>query len=260
MDNSLEPLVSIITPCYNSEKYISDTIRSVLKQEYRNWEMIIVDDASDDQSVDIINSIIDNEKRIKLFILSNNMGAGYCRNKGIDNAKGKYYAFLDSDDLWYPNKLIEQISFMEENNIIFSYTSYDFMSIVNKDQKNIIKAKSSIRYHDLLKTNHIGCLTVIYNSEIVNKDGVVHMSTIRCRQDLSLWLKILKKIDIAYGLDKILSTYRIRRESVSSNKIRVIYYQWKLYRDIEKISFLKSIYFLVFYLYFGLFKYLKKIM
>ena len=259
MDNSVEPLVSIITPCYNSEKYITDTIMSVLNQEYRNWEMIIVDDASDDRSVDVINSITDNEKRIKLFTLSNNMGAGHCRNKAIDNAKGKYYAFLDSDDLWYPDKLFKQIKFMIDKKIIFSYTGYNFITESNKLLDRSIKLKYKTNYFDLLKSNCIGCLTVIYDAEKINSKHKLHMSTIRSRQDLSLWLKILKNIDFAYGLDEILSTYRIRKKSISSNKIKAIYYQWKLYRNIEKFSFPKSIYFLIFYLYFGTIKYFKQL-
>ena len=252
-------MVSIITPCYNSEKYISDSINSVLNQDYQNWEMIIVDDASTDGSLDIIKSLSQKDNRIKIIELSSNRGAGYCRNCAIKESIGQYHAFLDSDDLWYKNKLSEQISFMKNNDIIFSYSAYDFIDDSGKYlKKSPFFSKSKVSYDDLLKTNHIGCLTVIYDfTKISNKK--FYMSEIRARQDLSHWLNILKIIDFAYGLNKKLASYRITKKSISSNKLKAIYYQWKLYRNVEKFSFSRSIYLLIIYLYFGIIKYLKQL-
>ena len=252
-------LVSIITPCYNSEKYISEAIQSVIKQKYTKWEMIIVDDFSQDKSVEIIKGFVNQDKRIILIQLSSNKGAGYCRNRAIEEAKGQYYAFLDSDDIWFKNKISKQINFMKENDLAFSYSAYNF---INNNGKilhvNPFFSKSKVSYNDLLKTNHIGCLTAMYDiKKIGNKK--LYMSEIRARQDLSLWLNILKIIDFGYGLNEVLASYRIRKNSISSNKIKAIYYQWKLYRNIEKFSFPKSIYFLIFYLYFGTIKYFKQL-
>ena len=252
-------LVSIITPCYNSEKYISNAIQSVINQKYKKWEMIIVDDFSKDRSIEIIKDFTNQDKRIVLIQLSSNKGAGYCRNRAIKEAKGQYYAFLDSDDIWFENKISKQINFMKENDIAFSYSAYNFIN----DDGDTLNAKSffsklKVNYNDLLKTNHIGCLTAMYDiTKISNKK--LYMSEIRARQDLSLWLNILKIIDFGYGINEVLASYRIRKNSISSNKIKAIYYQWKLYRNIEKFSFPRSIYFLIFYLYFGIIKYFKQL-
>ncbi len=252
-------LVSIITPCYNSEKYISEAIQSVINQKYTKWEMIIVDDFSQDRSVEIIKGFVNQDKRIILIQLSSNKGAGYCRNRAIKEAKGRYYAFLDSDDIWFKNKISKQVNFMKEHDVVFSYSAYNF---INNNGKTLnvtpFFSKSKVSYNDLLKTNHIGCLTAMYDiKKIGNKK--LYMSEIRARQDLSLWLNILKIIDFGYGLNEVLASYRIRKNSISSNKIKAIYYQWKLYRNIEKFSFPRSIYFLIFYLYFGTIKYFKQL-
>ena len=259
MNEIVKDLVSIITPCYNSSDYISDAINSVINQEYKKWEMIIVDDSSSDDSVKIIKKYIEKDNRISVIQLDSNKGPGYARNQAIKKAKGQYYAFLDSDDLWHSQKLQRQIQFMNQKNIAFSYAKYNYISEIGIVKDRNISFNEKVSYHDLLKTNHIGCLTAMYDiTKIISKDKIF-MSEMRSRQDLSLWLKILKSIEFSYGVNKVLGSYRIRRQSISSNKIKVIYYQWKLYRDIEKLSFSKSIYFLIFYLYFGIIKYLKQL-
>ena len=252
-------LVSIITPCYNSEEYISDTVQSVIKQTYKNWEMIIVDDFSSDNSVQIIKKYMESDNRIILLELDSNKGAGYARNEAIKKAKGQYHAFLDSDDLWNHDKLSTQIQFMKENNIAFSYSNYNFIENNNISKDRNISFKSKVNYYDLLKSNHIGCLTAMYDLKKIGSKNKIFMSEMRCRQDLSLWLAILKKIDFSYGLNQVLGSYRISKRSISSNKLKVIYYQWKLYRKVEKLSFSESIYFLIFYLYFGVIKYFKQL-
>ena len=259
MNKIEKDLVSIITPCYNSEKYISETIKSVINQKYQKWEMIIVDDCSQDTSVQIIEQFSNQDNRIKLIKLTVNKGAGYCRNSAIKEARGQYYSFLDSDDIWLEDKISKQIDFMIKNNISFCYSAYNFINEVST-LLDVPPFFSSFRvsYNDLLKTNHIGCLTAMYDITKIS-DQKLYMSEMRSRQDLSLWLNILKIIDFVYVLNEVLASYRIRRNSISSNKITAIYYQWKLYRDVEKISFSKSIYFLIFYLYFGVIKYFKQL-
>lgn len=235
-------LVSIITPLYNSEDFISETIESVLSQTYKNWEMIIVDDCSKDNGVEIVRKYQLQDKRIRLISLKKNSGAAVARNIAIENAKGRYIAFLDSDDLWHPEKLERQIKFMQDNNYAFSYTNYQKMTGSGELIDEIVKSPSELDYKKELHTNYIGCLTVIYD---IKKLGKVYMPEIRKRQDYGLWLKILKKVD-GYGLNENLAYYRVRNNSVSSNKINLIKYNWKLYRDIEKLSILRSSYYILY--------------
>ena len=162
-NNSIQKdLVSIITPCYNSEKYITQAIESVINQKYQKWEMIIVDDCSSDNSVEIISQFIKKDTRIKIIELSSNKGAGYCRNYAISKAVGQYYAFLDSDDIWFKDKISKQINFMKKNNIAFCYSAYNFIN----DNGNLLNktpffSKDKVKYNDLLKTNHIGLIYYI---------------------------------------------------------------------------------------------------
>ena len=245
---SMKPLVSIITPSYNAALTIEKTIQSVINQSLTDWEMIIVDDNSIDRTCEIIESYIISEPRIKL--IKQNWGAGpaIVRNIAIDNAQGRYIAFLDSDDQWHSDKLLKQISFMKEKNIELSYTAYNRIDSMD----NILSAyhpKLQVSYIDMLKSNRIGCLTAIYDTD---KLGKVYMPNISKRQDLGLWLRILKKVDYAWGMDEILGDYlAIQSNSVSSNKKNAAKYQWRLYREIEKLSLIQSFYYFCFYAYLG---------
>lgn len=238
----MDKLVSIITPCYNSEKYIEATISSVLAQTYNHWEMIIVDDVSTDKSVEIITTFIKKDARIKLYKLSENSGAGVARNKAIELAEGNFIAFLDSDDLWLPNKLALQINFMVQNNYTISHTSYNVINDVGKNVNKIINSKRILDYKDMLYANKIGCLTAIYNKDALGK---VYMPIIRKRQDYALWLKLLKKEQFAYGLPKVLASYRERKNAISNNKIEMLKWNWRLYRDIEKLSYFRATYYIL---------------
>jgi len=246
-------LVSIITPSYKSEKFISKTIESVLSQTYQNWEMIIVDDCSPDNSNEIIDEYCKKDSRIKLIKLEKNSGPAVARNRAIKEVKGRYIAFLDADDLWKPEKLEKQLLFMKENDLAFTYSSYD---LIDKDSNEIgtVITKETITYEDMLKTCSIGCLTAIYDTE---KLGKVYMPLIRKRQDYGLWLKILKKIGKTKGILEPLAIYRIRKDSVSSNKFKAAQYEWRIYREVEKLSFFKSIYYFIHYTYNGVIKYKK---
>jgi len=242
-------LVSIVTPSYNSAKYISQTIESVLNQTYQNWEMIIVDDLSSDNSIDIISKYLGD--RIKLIQLEKNSGSAVARNRAIEEAKGRYIAFLDADDIWLPNKLEKQIEFLDRYKLAFTYSSYYLIDEDGNDL-GIFKTEESITYRSILKTNPIGCLTAIYDTE---KLGKVFMPNIRKRQDYGTWLKILKKIETSQGILEPLAKYRILKNSLSSNKFKTAQYQWKIYREVEKLNIFQSIYYFLNYAYYGFQKY-----
>ena len=244
-------LVSIITPSYNSAKYIAQTIESVLAQTYTSWEMIIVDDCSKDNSIEIIEKYLKNDSRIKLHQLEKNSGAAVARNRAIEEAKGRYIAFLDADDLWKPEKLEKQLPFMHENDLAFSYSSYD---LIDEDGNSLgtFSTKESLSYEGMLKTCSVGCLTAIYDTE---KLGKVYMPLIRIQQDYGLWLKILKEIKTTKGILEPLGTYRILKNSVSSNKRKAAQHQWKIYREAEKLNLFHSVYYFVQYAYNGVIKY-----
>lgn len=233
--------ISIITPSYNSEKFISATIDSVLAQTYKNWEMIIVDDLSPDDSNEIIEEYCKKDERIRLIKLEKNSGPAVARNKAIEEAKGRYIAFLDADDLWKPQKLEKQIKFMQEKNCALSYSAYETMTEDGILENKFVNPPLKISYEDLLKSNHIGCLTAVYDTQ---KIGKVFMPLIKKRQDYGLWLKILKKTDFAYSLDESLAIYRIMSNSVSSNKFKLLKYHYKLFTEFENINTIKAVYYL----------------
>lgn len=243
------PLISIITPAYNSEAYIRETIQSVQAQTYTNWEMIIVDDCSTDATREIVKQLIVEDNRISLFKLEKNSGPAVARNTAIKHAKGRYLAFLDSDDMWLPEKLEKQFAFMSENNYGFSFTEYVKMSDDGKLVGKPVQIPEKVDYKKLLKRNVIGCLTVMIDTDVV---GEVEMVNIRSRQDYVLWLSLCKKGFPAYGLQECLSKYRIVENSVSRNKIKMAKQNWKVYRKIEKLGFFKSAWYFGNYVYLSL--------
>ncbi len=240
----MSSLVSIITPSYNSSKFIKDCVASVFSQTYKNWEMIIVDDCSKDNSKEIISELSTKDKRIKPIFLEKNVGAAEARNAAIRQSKGKYVAFLDSDDLWNPKKLEKQLSFMYENEIAFSYTNYQFISENGEDLSNIISAPEKMTYDSYLKNTIIGCLTVIIDRE---KSGEFEMPNIRSSHDMALWLLIMKRGFSAYGLDENLARYRIVSTSNTASKWHAAKDVWKVYRQVEKLSFIYSTWCFVWY-------------
>lgn len=246
------PLVSIVTPCYNAEQFIDETIQSVLTQRYTHWELIIVDDGSLDQSRDIIKNYIKNDKRIKLIINDINLGVTKSRNKAIKVSKGDYIAFLDSDDIWLPAKLEKQIELMQIENIDMSYSAYNIIDI----DRQIIghyAIKEQVSYRDMLKTSIIGTLTMVYN---VKKLGKFYFHDVG-HEDYVLKLEILKQIEYARGITEVLAEYRIVEESLSRNKLKTAKWQWYIYRKVEKLSIWKSIYYFIQYTYYGFRKYKK---
>lgn len=229
--------VSVITPMYNCDKFIGQTINSVINQTYANWEMILIDDASNDKSVEIVKHYMKLDKRIRLIKLSENSGAAVARNKGIEASCGRFIAFLDGDDLWEPNKLETQIQFMIERNIGFSFTSYNVISEDGVNLNKTVRVPSEIDYNGLLRNTIIGCLTVVIDRDIIKE---IKMPLIRTRQDFATWLSILKKGYKAYGIDIPLARYRLVKGSISSNKFKSAKKNWYVYRKIEKLSLVNS--------------------
>ena len=235
----IDGLVSIITPVYNAERFIEQTIKSVQNQSYTNWEMILVDDLSDDNSQEIIKKVQELDNRIKYIRVKENSGAAVARNTAIENAKGRYIAFLDSDDLWKYNKLEKQINFMKQNNYGFTFTSYELMGEDGQNLNKIVQVPQKINYDGLLKNTIIGCLTVIIDRKIV---GDFTMPLLRKGQDTATWLKILRNYEYAYGINENLANYRLVKGSISSNKIDALKRTWNTYRNVEHLSLIKSCY------------------
>jgi len=245
-------LVSIITPTYNSEKFITETIQSVQNQTYTNWEMLIVDDCSSDKTVDIIQQFMEDDHRIYLIRLNKNSGASKARNKAISEVKGDFMTFLDADDIWFPDFIENSIATIQETGIPFVFSSYrrsnEKLEFVYSDF--IVPQK--VTYTDILKTNSISCLTAFID---VKKLGVKLMPDIRKRQDMGLWLKYLKEIPFAYGIQEPKAIYRIRENSLSRDKKKLLKYQWQFYRDVEKLSIFESMYYMVQWMVRGFLKY-----
>lgn len=244
-------LVSIITPVHNSIDHVEEAIQSILNQTYTNWELILIDDNSSDSGIHILQKYEALDQRITLLKNSNNQGAAVTRNKGIKAASGRFIAFLDSDDLWTPEKLETQVKFMIDNDYSFTYTGYTTFRDSDPEDIGLLRVPSKVNHRDLLKTCSIGCLTAMYDTQLLGK---VYMPLISRRQDFALWLKILKEIPYAYGIDEPLAKYRLRSDSISGNKLRAAGYQWKVYREFEHLNIFQAAYFFVHYSFFGVIK------
>lgn len=234
-------LVSIITPSYNCEKYISQTIRSVQLQTYRNWEMIIVDDCSTDKTCEIVEQFAANDSRIKLIRQKSNLGAGAARTRAMRESKGRFIAYLDSDDIWKPQKLQKQVSFMLNKNCGFSCTSYEVIDDNGKRKGKVVHMLSKVDYVGFLTNNLLQTVGIMVDTKKVNKDLLI-MPNIRRRQDAATWLQILKAGYKCYGIKEVLAEYRRTEGSLSSNKFKAIKGVWHLYRDIEHLPYLFSCY------------------
>ncbi|WP_114749051.1 glycosyltransferase family 2 protein [Pleomorphovibrio marinus] len=239
--------VSIITPSFNSSTFIRETVDSVICQTYKDWELIICDDGSDDGTIEILKKYVALDQRIKLIQNEVNFGPAVSRNNAIKHASGDFIAFLDSDDVWMPEKLAMQISFMLKNNIAFSFSPYIRIT-ENGDYINTIYVPSKVNYDQLLKSCHIGCLTAVYSVKMLGK---VYMPNISKRQDFALWLKILRMIPFAYSFPEVLAKYRVRKNSISNNKFKAAKYQWKVYREVENLGFFRSVYYFCYYSFLG---------
>lgn len=237
-----QELVSIIMPAYNCEDFIGETIESVLNQSYTNWELIIVDDCSSDNTANIIKEYAAKDDRVRYFKNNSNSGAAISRNNAVQQASGKYLAFLDSDDLWKKDKLTKQIAFMQENNYTFTCTSYDKIDANSAPLNRILVPDKKADYHRLLK-NCPGNSTVVYDAEALGKHFI---PDIKKRNDYVMWLQVIKKAGNIYGMHDVLGSHRVRTDSLSSNKRSLVKYQWYVYQKIERLSLPYSTYLLLY--------------
>ncbi len=242
-----EKLVSIIVPVYNAEKFLNDTIKMVQAQTYNNWELIFVNDCSKDNSVEVIKKAQKKDKRIKLYENVKNSGAAKSRNVGIDKANGMYICFLDADDIWESVKLEKQMQFMENNQCDFSYTGYEFANEKAVPNGKKVFVPNLLSYKSALGNTTIWTSTVMIKLGKLKKEDI-YMPNVPS-EDTACWWKILKKIDYAYGLNLILSYYRRTKGTLSSNKIRAIKRIWYLYRKVENLSLIMSVYYFNRYLF-----------
>ncbi len=247
----MDKLISIIMPTYNCGKFIGRTIDSVQLQTYKCWELIIVDDKSNDNTKEIVTEYMKNDSRIFYHLLDENSGAAVARTEAMKLAKGAYMAFLDSDDIWLPEKLEKQIAFMEENNYAFSCTAYEQIDEDDNLLGKTIKTVKKTDYNRLLLDCPVGNSTVMYN---VEKMGKFEVPNIRKRNDDALWLQMLKKEKYIWGMPEVLMRYRIRKNSISSKKSDLIKYHWYLYRKIEHLNFFRSVFHICYWGFLKIFK------
>lgn len=230
-------LVSVITPTYNCGQYIAETIDSVLAQTYAHWEMVIVDDCSTDDTRDIVTAYAARDPRIRYVCLEKNVGAAVARTRAMHLAEGQYMAFLDGDDGWLPDKLERQLEFMREQGHAFTCTAYEQIDEQGTPLGRVIKTIPKTSYNRLLLDCPVGNSTVMYD---VSQMGKFEVPDIRKRNDDALRLRMLKKEPYIWGMPDVLMRYRIRPNSISSNKWRLVRYHWQLYREIEHLNVFRS--------------------
>ncbi len=255
----MNDLVSILMPTFNAEKFIKAAIESVQKQTYENWEMILVDDASTDETVKIIDDFAQKDSRIKLFQLETNSGNGFARNKALEKASGKYIAFLDADDLWFPTKLEKQIQFLKANNLPFTFSFYDCIDNNGNNLNRRVQTPIPLTYKQLFFCNYVGNLTAIYDADFFGK---IKLESSQKRQDWRLWLTILKQIKTAEAVPESLAFYRIRKDSISSSKFKLIKHNFGVYREFHGCNFVFSVLLMMRFLFTQLIikpKYIRKI-
>lgn len=236
-----EDMVSIITPVYKCEKLIEETIKSVLNQTYKNWEWLLVDDCTPDNSAEIIKKYQEKDNRIKYFKLNENSGAAIARNKALSESRGRFVAYLDADDLWRNNKLEKQVSFMKENGYAFSCTDYEKIDENGNSLNKIVTIPKEVTYELFLRNTIIQTVGVMVDTKLTGKE-VIKMPNIRRRQDAATWCKLLKNGFNCYECPENLSYYRVVSNSLSSNKFKAVKMNWYWYRKIEKLPFWKACY------------------
>ena len=233
-----QPLVSVIMPSYNAEKYIADSIESVLNQTYQNWELLITDDCSSDRTPEIVQSYCLQDPRISFVVAKQHSGIAKTRNQSIARAKGQFISFLDNDDLWMPEKLEKQVRFVVENNYAFVYSSYELMNEDGTPKGKIIKTAGVVDYNKYLRNTIIGSGTIMLDQY---QTGSLVMPDNATSDDMALWCKILKDGHKAYPIPEVLMKYRVRNNSASANKLKAAKDVWLVYRKQEKLTFFHAL-------------------
>jgi glycosyltransferase involved in cell wall biosynthesis len=247
-------LISIITATFNSENEILNTYNSLSAQTIIHWEWLITDDCSSDGTTNLLNDISEKDPRVKLFHNEENSGAAVSRNNSLGHAKGEFIAFIDSDDLWLPNKLQTQLAFMENNKIDFCFTAYELINEQGLPLGKKVDAQQlgAFTYNDMLrKKATLGCSTVMLRKSAFED---ITMPLLRTGQDYATWLKLLKSGKNAHLLNEVLTSYRIMPDSISRNKFKKAKRQWQIYREIENLPLLKSVVCFCFYAWRAVFR------
>lgn len=225
------PTVSVVMPSYNAARFILPSVASVVAQTFEDWELLIVDDASHDDTVELVRAHYQYDSRVRLIVLAKNQGAAVARNTAIEAARGRYIAFLDCDDQWLPEKLEVQLQFMEQTGSPFTFTAYEKVR-ENGELVAVVGVPLRTTYHAMLKTSVVGCSTAVYDTQYFGK---VLMPLIRMRQDFGLWLALLKQTPYGLGIPQVLVRYNVRADSISSNKRKAALYTWRVYRQVERL-------------------------
>lgn len=233
----MSEMVSIVTPMFNAEAVIEQTLRSVQAQTHVDWEMLVVDDCSQDESVAVVEQAAASDSRIKMLHSKDNLGPAHARNMGIEAARGHYLAFLDSDDLWHPQKLERQLDFMRDG-VALSCTAYQKISEDGAPLGRPIPVRRRVNYRQMLNSNSIPCLTAMYDVKQLGKQTMPHIG----HEDYAYWLNLLKQGVEAHGLNDVLAYYRVRAGSVSNDKLKAAGFQWHIYRKVENLSLPRSLY------------------
>ncbi len=236
----MDKLVSIIVPVYNVEGFISETMESVVNQTYPCWELLLVEDGSSDGTAAVIEEYVSQrkEERIRLIRQPSNMGAARARNRGLQEARGRYIAYLDADDLWMPRKLELQLAFMESRGAAFAFTGYEFADENARGTGKVVRVPQTLSYRQALSNTTIFTTTVMFDTEKISRE-LLEMPVIKS-EDTALWWKVLRNGYTAWGLDENLALYRRAGKTLSSNKLEAIRRIWKLYRDAEGLGVLRS--------------------
>lgn len=240
-----DSLISIVVPVYNAAGFLAHTIAAVQNQTYQNWELLLVDDCSKDNSCFIIEEYAKQDPRIRLLRQSSNKGAAAARNTGVQEAKGRYLCFLDADDIWGKNKLNLELTFMREQEAGFAFTGYEFADEAGKGTGKVVQVPETITYEQALKNTTIFTSTVMIDRSRI-EDSFIYMPQIPS-EDTATWWRILREYGVGYGLNQNLVKYRRTRNTLSSDKVEAIRRIWRLYRKQEKLSVIKSFYCMVFW-------------
>jgi len=243
-------VVSVVMPVYNGEAFIAEAIASVHAQTYGNWQLFVVDDCSSDGSVREVQKWCDRDPRIKVLRTPGNAGSSAARNLGLSHCTGRYVAFLDADDAWVAAKLEKQLTFMTSLGAGFSFTAYRKFGA--RGLGGVVGADASVSWRDMLKGNRIGCSTVMLDTRVFPR--IWFPTGLGRQEDYALWLSLLRHGQVAHGLDEPLVRYRVHGASKSAHKLRSIIAQWIVYRDLEKIPWLRAAWYLGHYAVRGVIK------
>ena len=252
LKNAEAPLVSVIMPAYNAQRFIREAIDSVIAQTHADWELLVLDDGSSDDTCAVVEDMAAKDERIRLIKNPSNMGVAKTRNRGLDLCRGDYVAFLDSDDIWHPEKLTSQISVMKSKDARLAYTSYAIVDENGAPCKNAYVVPEHVSFDDMLKENHIGCSTVMLSSDIAKQ---YRFATDFYHEDYCLWLDILNAGHKAAGCPEVLVDWRLIKNSRSFNKFNSAKNRWRIYRRHMNYSAIKSARLILCYIFSGIKKY-----